>query len=64
MLTNDILEGPSKSDSQEGSSDADKDETQGKDSARKSLVAEDERKISVFIPSQELTLHNVRSSEQ
>ena len=53
-----------KSDSHENS-DGEKEEGTSNADAKKSLAPhnEDERKISIYLPSQELTLHSVKSSE-
>ena len=62
-----------KSESQEVGVEADKEEASRKksvgaqsDGGRKSGVhlSEDERRISLFIPSQELTVHSLKASDQ
>ena len=67
------VEGAGKSETQEATGESDKDEPQRKKSTgvqsevgKKSLTqaSEDERRISLYIPSQELTLHSLRPSEQ
>ena len=69
-LINNLSGGDGKSESQESSGETEKDDAQRKKSVleegRRSGVqlGEEERKISLFIPTQELTLHSVKSPDQ
>ena len=69
-LINDLSGGDGKSESQESSGETEKDDAQRKKSVleegRRSGVqlGEEERKISLFIPTQELTLHSAKSPDQ
>lgn len=69
-LINNLSGGDGKSESQESSGETEKDDAQRKKSVleegRRSGVqlGEEERKISLFIPTQELTLHSAKSPDQ
>ena len=69
-LINNLSGGDGKSESQESSGETEKEDAQRKKSVleegRRSGVqlGEEERKISLFIPTQELTLHSVKSPDQ
>ena len=69
-LINNLSGGDGKSESQESSGETEKEDAQRKKSVleegRRSGVqlGEEERKISLFIPTQELTLHSAKSPDQ